>query len=178
MLRFKSIRPNLHQWPRATLARQVAIIFAVLVLTLTYGSSAEVSDIEVQGPWAYKHQFDEAHRIEFLATTRAENPEMFLVLGCSTARTVMSFIYLDHFPYSVPERGHVTVKFDQSDPILLSTALVEGTTLLADPRTTIDLVSMLKRSTRLSLSITEVSRTVHTYVFSQQPNDLALRYCD
>ena len=98
MLRFKSIRPNLHQWPRATLARQVAIIFAVLVLTLTYGSSAEVSDIEVQGPWAYKHQFDEAHRIEFLATTRAENPEMFLVLGCSTARTVSSSFTWITFP--------------------------------------------------------------------------------
>jgi hypothetical protein len=171
---------NLHQWLRVVLARQVSIIFAVPALALTYvrSSSAEVSDIEVQGPWAYKHQFDEAHRIEFLATTRAENPEMFLVLGCSIARTVMSFIYLDHFPYSVPKHGHLTVQFDQSDPILLSTALVEGKTLLADPRTTRDLVSMLKRSSRLSLSITEVSGTVHTYVFSLQPNDLALQHCD
>jgi hypothetical protein len=170
----------LHQWPRAVLASQVSIIFAVLALVFTCvrSSSAEASDIEVQGPWAYKHQFDEAHRIEFLATTRAENPEMFLVLGCSTARTVMSFIYLDRFPYSVPERGHVMAQFDQSDPILLSTALVEGTTLLADPRITMDLVSMLKRSSRLSLSISEVSRTVHTYVFSLQPNDLALRHCN
>jgi hypothetical protein len=90
----------------------------------------------------------------------------------------MSFIYLDHFPYPVSERGHVTVQFDQSDPILLSTALVAGKNLLADPRTTRDLVSMLKRSSRLSLSITEVSGTVHTYVFSLQPNDLALRHCD
>jgi hypothetical protein len=171
---------NLHQWPRAVLARQFSIIFATLVLALTYvrSNSAEVSDIEVQGPWAYKHQFDEAHRIEFLATTRAKNPEMFLVLGCSTARTVMSFIYLDHFPYSLPERGHVTVQFDQSDPIWLSTALVEGQSLLADPRTTRDLISMLKRSSRLSLSVTEASGTVDTYVFSLQPNDLALQHCD
>jgi hypothetical protein len=170
---------SLHQWPRAVLASQISIIFAVLALALTYvrSSSAQVSNIEVQGPWAYKHQFDEAHRIEFLATTRAKNPEMFLVLGCSIARTVMSFIYLDHFPYSLPERGHVTVQFDQSDPMLLSTALVEGQ-LLANPRTTRDLVSMLKRSSRLSLSVTEVSGTVHTYVFSLQPNDLALQHCD
>jgi hypothetical protein len=171
---------NLDQWPRAVLARQVSIIFAVLALALTCvrSSSAEASDIEVQGPWAYKHKFDKAHHIEFLATTRAENPEMFLVLGCSTARTVMSFIYLDHFPYSVQERGHVTVQLDQSDPIVLSTTLVERKNLVADPRTTRDLVSMLKRSSRLSLSITEMSGTVHTYVFSLQPNDLALQHCD
>jgi hypothetical protein len=137
-----------------------------------------VSDIEVQGPWAYKHQFDKAHRIEFLATTRAENPKMFLVLGCSTARTVMSFIYLDHFPYSVPERGHVTVQFDPSDPILISTALIDRKNLLADPRASRDLVPVLRRSSRLSVSIIEVSGTVHTYVFSLQPNDLALRHCD
>jgi hypothetical protein len=162
------------------LARQISIIFAVVALALTYvrSSAEEVSDIEIQGPWAYKHQFDEAHRIEFLATTRAENPEMFLVLGCSTARTIMSFIYLKQFSYSVPERGHVIVQFDQSDPILLSTALVDGKSLLTDPRTTRDLVSVLKRSSRLSLSIIEVSGTVHTYVFSLQPNDLALGHCD
>ena len=103
---------------------------------------------------------------------------MFLVLGCSTARIVMSFIYLDHFPYSVPERGHVTVQFNQSDPILLSTAVIDQKNITADPRATRDLVLMLRRSNRLSVAITEVSGAVHRYVFSLQPNDLALQHCD
>jgi hypothetical protein len=36
---------------------------------------------------------------------------------------------------------------------------------------------VLMRSNRLSVSITEVGGTVHTYVFSLQPNDIALRHC-
>ena len=172
---------GLRQWRRTILVRQVLLVAALLSITrlaCALDGSAQVSDIEVQGPWAYKHQFDEAHRIEFLATTRAEDANMFLVLGCSTKRVIMSFIYLDQFPYTLPERGHVTVQLDQSDPILLSTALIEQKNLSADPRATRDLVSMLRRSNRLSVSITEVDGAVHKYAFSLQPNDLALRHCD
>jgi len=39
-------------------------------------------------------------------------------------------------------------------------------------------MSMLKRSNQLSVSITDVSGAVHRYVFSLQPNDLALQHCD
>ena len=103
----------------------VAVSLDITQLACALGAAALASDLEVQGPWVYKHQFDATHRIEFLATTRAEDADIFLVLGCSTTRIVMSFIYLDHFPYLVPERGNVTVQFNQSDPILLSTAVID-----------------------------------------------------
>jgi len=133
--------------------------------------------MEVQGPWAYTHQFDEAHHIEFLPTTRAEDMDVFLVLGCSIARVVMSFIHLDRYPYALRERGHVTVQLDRSDPISIPVALIGQNNITADPRPTKDLVSVLMRSKRLSVAITEMAGAVHTYVFSLQPNDVALGHC-
>jgi hypothetical protein len=120
--------PDTRLWRRTIATCHVLLITALLSITqqiFALDGPALASDVEVQGPWAYKHQFDATHRIEFLATTRAEDADIFLVLGCSTTRIVMSFIYLDHFPYLVPERGNVTVQFNQSDPILLSTAVID-----------------------------------------------------
>jgi hypothetical protein len=89
----------------------------------------------------------------------------------------MSFIHMNRFPYSLPDRGPVTVQLDQSDPILLPVALIDKNDIVADPRPTKDLVSVLIRSNQLSVSITAAGGTVHTYVFSLQPNDLALQHC-
>ena len=172
----KSVR----YWHGAIFPSPVWLIVALLSFThiaCALDSAAQVLDFEVQGPWAYRHQFDETHRVEFLATTRAQDTDVFLLLGCSTARIVLSFIYLDQFPYSLAERGHVTVQLDQSDPILLPTAVIDQRNIVTDPRVTRDLVPVLMRSNRLFVSVTDGGGTVHTYVFSLQPNDLALRHC-
>jgi hypothetical protein len=98
---------------------------------------------------------------------------VFLVLGCSAARISVSIIHLDQFPYPLWERGHVTVQLDQSDPILLPSALIDHKNITTDPWATRELMAVLMRSNRLSVYVTDTAGTVHTYVFSLQPNDLA-----
>jgi len=172
-------------WPvrcsrRVNIVCQRSIIVALLSVLQVGGASdcaAQISDVEVQGPWAYSHQFDEAHHVEFLATTRAEDMDVFLVLACSSARVAISFIHLNRFPYVLRERGHVTMRLDQSDPISIPVALIGQNNLSTDPRSIKDLVSMLMRSNRLSVAITETDGAVHTYVFALQPNDVALDHC-
>jgi hypothetical protein len=155
----------------------IAALSIPMQISIARPAAAQISEVEVQGPWAYTHQFDEEHQIEFLATTRAEEMDVFLVLACSTKRVTMSFVHLNRFPYTLPARGHVTVQLGQSDPISLPVALADNNHVMADPRSTKDLVSVLIRSNRLSVSITAVGGVVHTYVFSLQPNDLALQHC-
>jgi hypothetical protein len=155
----------------------IAGLFVVSQITSAQRTAAQISEVEVQGPWVYTHQLDKAQQIEFLATTQAEDMDVFLLLACSATRVVMSFIHMNRFPYSLPDHGHVTVQLDQSDPILLPVALIDKNDIVADPRPTKDLVSVLIRSNQLSVSITAVGGTVHTYVFSLQPSDLALQHC-
>ena len=172
-------------WPvrhsrREIFTCQKSIIATLLSVLQVIGASdcaAQISDMEVQGPWAYSHQFDEAHHIEFLATTRAEDMDVYLVLACSSARVVMSFIHPNRFPYALRERGHLTMQLDQSDPISIPVALIGQNNLSTDPRSIKDLVSVLMRSNRLSVAITEMDGTVHTYIFALQPNDVALGHC-
>jgi hypothetical protein len=70
------------------------------------------------------------------------------------------------------------MQLDESDPIELPVALIAQNNVTADPRRTKDLVALLTQSSRLSVSITEIDGTAHTYVFSLQPNDIALAHCE
>jgi hypothetical protein len=163
----KSVR----SWHDAIFPSPVWLIAALLSFTniaCALDDTAQVIDFEVQGPWAYRHQFDDTHRAEFLATTRAQDTDMFLLLGCSTARIILSFIYLDQFPYFLRERGHVTVQLDQSDPIMLPSVLIDQKHITTDPRATRDLVSVLMRSNRLSVSVTDTGGTrAHLRLFAE-----------
>jgi hypothetical protein len=90
-----------HGWQAAL----IVVCLTILQIIDASACAAQMSDVKRQGPWAYTHQFDKAHRIEFLATTQAEGMDVFLMLGCNTERVVMSFIHLNGFPYALRDAG-------------------------------------------------------------------------
>ena len=136
--------------------------------------------MKVQKPWAYTYRGDEANNVEFMATTPAtEDTHVWLLFVCSGADTVtVSLIHSEQFPYPLGERGHLILQLDNSEPVSVPVAVIRQKQITADPRATKDVMPVLMHSSRLSASIAEMDGPVHTYSFSLQPSDLALRDID
>jgi hypothetical protein len=142
-------------------------------------SAAQWAETKVQEPWAYTHRIDETNSAEFMATTPAlEDPHIWLLLACKNEQAYASVIHSEKFPYALRERARLILQFDQSEPVMLSVAVVRQKQIVADPQPLRELIPVLIHSNKLSASITEINGTVHVYSFLLQPNDQALREID
>lgn len=136
-----------------------------------------MAEPNVQQPWVYTQRFDKANRAEFLATTRAlEEADIWLLLACeSPGQLYLSLIRPTQFQFALDRISRLTLRLDDSQPISLPAAAIEQKQIIADPRFIKDLMPLLIHSVRLSASFPEPNGTMHSYTFSLQPNDLALK---
>ena len=118
--------------------------------------------------------------MEFMAATPSlEDRNVWLLLACFATRTFyVSFVDAKKFPFTLAERTQIRFRLDALRPVVLPVAAIDQKQITADPGSTKDLFAVLARSKTLSVSIPERTGVTHTYSFSLQPNDLALRDID
>jgi hypothetical protein len=141
---------------------------------------AQEADVKSQPPWAYTHQVDKANRIAFLATTPALNDgDVWLLLACTGAKAFsMSLMDADGFPYVLGEQANLTLQLDKRQTLVLSAAVIDHKQVTVVSDSMKELFPVLRRSKSLSASVAGRSDLTHTYTFSLQPNDAALRDID
>jgi hypothetical protein len=159
-------------------------LFAFAVLTaglLAAGTLcvADTDELKVQGPWAYVKRSDgPARPVKYMATTRAvEDGNIWFLLACSQDKKMSAAImHTDGFPYHLRRPLlQVGLQLDESPSISVSAAPIEEKQITIDPRFARDLVLLLVESNRMVASIPEIDGSLHSYSFSLQPNDIALR---
>src|SRR5215467_7877539 len=115
-------------------------LFLALAYSVLFTSSpinAEVGDLKVQEPWAYTYRFDQENNIEFMAITpAAEDGKIWLVLACK-----------------------------DTQPIYLSTIVVQQKQIRADSGATKQLIPVLMRSNQLLVSTSDMNGETHMYSF-------------
>ena len=156
------------------------LIFSLLSVGSFAGSQPLEPKLKSQPPWAYTYRID-ADKIDFLATTPAlEDRDVWLLLACKDNQTFYaSLVDANTFAFPLSERMELTLRLDGLPGISLPSAVIKQKQITARPSSATQLFSLVKRSNLLSVSVPEQgSGAIHTYSFSLQPNDLALRDID
>jgi hypothetical protein len=141
---------------------------------------AEMSELKVQDPWAYAFRIDRDNNIEYMATTPAvEDSKVWLVLACKDNQRIgVSIVNSGGFTYPLTETGQLIAQLDGADGVSLPSVVVQQKQIRADPVATKRLIPVLMRSSQLLLSTDDTNGVRHTYSFSLQPNNIALRDID
>ena len=142
--------------------------------------NAQTAEPRAQPPWAYSYREDGPNRIEFMATTAAlEDRDVWLLLACSGSRTFsVSIMHDGKYPFSLSDLTGLTLQFDDFQPISLPAAVIEQRQITASSVFTRDLFPVLTHSKILSVLVRGRRGAAHTYTFSLQPNNVALRDID
>ncbi len=141
--------------------------------------AAQEADVKSQPPWAYTYQVDKADRTAFLATTPALNDgDVWLLLACKAKAFSMSLMDADGFPYPLGDQTGLTLQLDGRQALVLSAAVIDRKQIRVASGSMKELFPVLMRSKSLSASVAGRSGLTHTYMFSLQPNDTALRDID
>jgi hypothetical protein len=153
----------------------------IAATTLTHagasGCAAQAAEPKVQPPWAYTFRFDDAHEVEFMATTpAADEVGVWLLLACDGREQLhLSIVHSSQFPFALAGISRIMLRLDDWEPVALPVETVEQKLVMADPQPAKDLLPLLAHSSKLMASIAEPNGAVHSYTFALQPNDLALR---
>ena len=141
---------------------------------------AQEADVKSQPPWAYTYQVDKANRTAFLATTPALNDgDVWLLLACTDAKAFsVSLMDADRFPYTLGDQTDLTLQLDGRQALVLSSAVIDHKQITVASGSMKELFPVLRRSRSLSASVAGRSDLTHTYIFSLQPNEAALRDID
>lgn len=142
--------------------------------------AAQTAEPKAQPPWAYTYREDGPNRIELMATTAAlEDRDVWLLLACNSTPTfTVSIMHEGKYPFSLDDRTDLTLQFDGSRAVSLPAAVIEQKQITASPALTRDLFPVLTRSKTLSVLVRDHHGARHTYSFSLQPNNVALRDID
>jgi hypothetical protein len=174
--------PHRNRHPRKFLAVRRLVLSGTLSSALFNPSAvtAEMSELRVQGRWAYAYRIDQRNEIEFMATTPAiEDNNIWLMLACKESqRITLSLVNSSGFAYDLAEQVLLILQLDGSTDISLPSVVIRQRQIRADPAATKNLMHVFMRSTHLSISTVDIDGTPHAYSFSLQPNNLALRDID
>jgi len=177
--------PKSQAEPRQRLARcRSALIATVLlaaelvapkVLATTSSAADGRDDIAVQGGWAYTRR-DHGGAAEFMATTRASEDDVWLVLACTAdERLTVSAIHATQFPFPLSIHASVQLHSRRVPSSAIAASGTQGNSLFIDANPLRHILPLLIQDEQLFLSIPEPNGTLHDYTFSMQPNDVALR---
>ena len=140
---------------------------------------ADTNQLKVQSPWAYmKRSEGPAKIVDYMATTSAmEDRDTFLVLVCTKDEQISAaIIRTDAFPYRLGQSLlQLSLRLDDLPAVSVAAAPIEPKQLTIHPQMARELVPLIVHSKTMSASVPEVNGSIHTYNFSLQPNDLALR---
>src|SRR5215472_3425464 len=150
--------------------RAVALFLAAAAaFVITSGGLAEQDpdQVNVQGGWAYT---------EHVAATRAAEDAVWLTLGCKAdGRLAVSFIHSEHFPFPLKPVSMVKLQSNNVPTALVEAKNVENNQIFVAPLLMRPIMPLVMQDDELVVSIPERDGAMHSYTFSMQPNDLALK---
>ncbi len=167
-----------------SLQRRSAMLCRIVapILWFAFAATCRAQDTGVrsQPPWAYAYEVDKAKRTTFLATTPALNDgDVWPLLACTEAKAFsLSLMDGDGFPFAFGDQTDLTFQLDERKALVLPAAVIDRKQITVAPSSTKELFPLLARSKSLSASVDGGGGSTHTYVFSLQPNDAALRGID
>jgi hypothetical protein len=157
--------------------RAVALVLAaVAAFLITSGGLAEQGpdEVNVQGGWAYTAK-DKGGSMEHLATTRAAEDAVWLMLACKAdGRLVVSFIHSEHFPFRLKPVSLLKLQSNNVPTALIEAKSVENNQIFVAPLLMRHIMPLIMQDDELIVSIPERDGPMHDYTFSMQPNDIAL----
>lgn len=172
-----SARPRFASIGRAGCYSAVAAVVLFSSALLTVGNAAAEDDAAVttQGGWAYT-QRNRGGTAEFMAATRADEDDVWLVLGCSAdERLTVSAIHATRFPFPLSVHASVQLHSRRVPNSSIAAGVSQSKSLFIDPNRLRHILPLLIDDAQLFLSIPEQNGTMHDYTFSMQPNDVALK---
>jgi hypothetical protein len=172
-----SARPRLASSDRARryLALTAVVLCSSALLTIGNAAAEDDAAVATQGGWAYT-QRSRGGTTEFMAATRADEDDVWLVLGCSAdERLTVSAIHSTRFPFPLSVHASVQLHSRRVPKNSITAGVSQSKLLFIDPNPLRHILPLLIDDAQLFLSIPEQNGTMHDYTFSMQPNDVALK---
>src|SRR6516164_9843665 len=158
--------------------RAVALFLAAaaaFVITSAGLAEEHPDQVNVQGGWAYTAK-DKDGAVEHVAATRAAEDAVWLTLGCEAdGRLAVSFIHSEHFPFPLKPVSLVKPQSNNVPTALVEAKNVDNNQVCVAPLLMRDIMPLSMEDDDLIVSIPERDGAMHSYTFSMQPNDLALK---
>jgi hypothetical protein len=152
-----------------------AELVAPTVLATTSSAADGRDNVAVQGGWAYTRR-DHGGAAEFMATTRASEDDVWLVLGCTAdERLTVSAIHATQFPFPLSIHALVQLHSRRVPSSSIAASGTQANSLFIDANPLRHILPLLIQDEQLFLTIPEPNGTLHDYTFSMQPNDVALK---
>ena len=130
--------------------------------------------INVEGGWAYTTRSDHGG-IEHIATTRAAEDNIWLLLACSAdERLTVSLLHPEQFPFPLKPSSQVELRSNNVPTVSIEGKSLGNNQIVVDPRPMRHIMLPLLQDDRLVVSLSERDGTTHDYTFSLQPNAVAL----
>lgn len=149
------------------------------LLAATTVCGADTNQLKVQGPWAYmKRSEGPSKSADYMATTSSiDDRDTFLLLVCTSDEQVsVAIIRTKGFPYRLGQAAmQLSVRLDSSPAVPVTAAPIEPKQITIHPQVARELVPLMVNTSTMTASVPDASGSIHTYNFSLQPNNLALR---
>ena len=144
---------------------------------ITSGGLAEqgLDEVNVQGGWAYIAK-DKDGAVEHMAATRAAEDAVWLMLACKAdGGLAVSFIHSEHFPFPLKPVSMVKLQSNNVPTALVEAKNVENNQIFVAPLLMRHIMPLIMEDDEFIVSIPDRDGAMHSYTFSMQPNDLALK---
>ena len=156
----------------------VALLFAATVVFLIAreGSAEEaLSDVKVEGGWAYTEKSKDGE-VEHVAASRAAEDAVWLTVACAAdGRLTVSFAHSEQFPFPLKPLFFVKLHSNNVPTAIFEAKSIESNQIFVAPLLMRHILPLLMQENEIVVSIPERGGAVHNYTFSMQPHDLALR---
>jgi hypothetical protein len=111
-----------------------------------------------------------------MATTQAAEDSTWLLLVCSAEKRLsVSLVHNEQFPFPLKPSSFVQLRSNNVPAFSIQAKMAQDNLLFLDPRPLRELMPRLLQDSELVISFPELDGTMHTYSFSVQPNDMALK---
>ena len=164
---------NFHS-SKATVALLLSAAAALLIAR--EGSAEEgLSDVKVEGGWAYTEKSKDGE-VEHVAASRAAEDAVWLTVACAAdGRLTVSFVHSEQFPFPLKPLFFVKLHSNNVPTAVFEAKSTESNQIFIAPLLMRHIMPLLMQEDEIVVSIPERGGAVHDYTFSMQPNDLALR---
>jgi len=155
----------------------VATLLLGSVLTVTAvarGPSAQdlSDDVQREGGWAYKTARETDGTLKSLATTRAVEDDIWLVVACdANERLEVALVHGTQFPFSIKSLSAMKLWSNQVPAVAIEVAALNDNVIGINPIQAQSIMPRMVRDQNLTVGIYERNGASHEYTFRMQPNN-------
>jgi hypothetical protein len=161
-------------------ASKLKCVVAWLAIAAAFAVSDALAEgghgqINVEGGWAYTTRSDHGG-IEHIATTRAAEDNIWLLLACSAdEQLTVSLVHPEQFPFPLKRSSQVELRSNNVPTVSIEGKSLGNNQIVVDPRPMRHIMLPLLQDAQLVVSLSERDGTTHDYTFSLQPNERSAR---